>query len=233
MTLFNKREFIRTYNNKIPQIISKYFIADTDTPVSALLKISQNQEYSFLLESVEGGEQRGKYSLLGCDPDLIWKVEKGKVKITTDSKFLKENIKLNLNPIESLRMILKLSKVDKNINEPPYPILVGYLGYPMIQYMENINLNNPDPLKIPEAMIIRPKIVAVFDNIKDTIHIMTVIYPEVNIYAEKALEMAEERIALNIKKLKSQILKNEIPKNKDLIKGIRIKIIVKIFVCLS
>ena len=80
MNPFNKKEFIKKYNNKIPQIISNQFIADTDTPVSALLKISVNQKYSFLLESVEGGYQRGRYSLLGCEPDLIWTVKNGKIK---------------------------------------------------------------------------------------------------------------------------------------------------------
>ena len=168
MNLFNKREFIKKYNKKIPQIISSKFIADTDTPVSALLKISKNQKYSFLLESVEGGKQRGRYSLLGCEPDLIWKVINGKVKIKTDSLFLNDNIDLNLNPIKSLKNILQLSKVYKNPKEPPYPILVGYLGYPMIKYMENIKLKNPDPLKIPEAMLIRPKIAAVFEKQQDT-----------------------------------------------------------------
>ena len=93
MNLFNKRDFTYKYNNKIPQIISTQYIADTDTPVSALIKISKNQKYSFLLESVEGGDQRGRYSLLGCEPDLIWKVKNGKVSISTDSQYLIENTK--------------------------------------------------------------------------------------------------------------------------------------------
>ena len=223
MNLFKKREFIDKYNKKIPQIISSQFIADTDTPVSTLLKISINQKYSFLLESVEGGKQRGRYSLLGCEPDLIWKVKNGKVHIKTDSLSLKNKIDLNLNPIKSLKKILQLSKVYKNPKEPPYPILVGYLGYPMIKYMENIKLNNHDSLKIPEAMLIRPKIAAVFDNIKDTIDIMTVIYPEKNIKAEVALKIARKRIKLNIQKLNSQIQKNKTLKIKNIHKKIKIK----------
>ena len=94
MNLFNKKEFIEKYNKKIPQIISSKFIADTDTPISALLKISSNQKFSFLLESVEGGTQRGRYSLLGCEPDLVWKIENEKVKIKTDSLYLNENFDL-------------------------------------------------------------------------------------------------------------------------------------------
>ena len=223
MTLFNKREFIEKYNKKIPQIISNKFVADTDTPISTLLKIAKNQKFSFLLESVEGGVQRGRYSLLGCEPDLIWEVNKGKIKITTDSPLLKEKINLNLNPMESLKNILNLSKVFKNHNEPPYPILVGYLGYPMIKYMEDIILKNPDPLNIPEAMFIRPKLAAVFDNIKDTIDIMTVVYPEKNIKAETAIQTVEERIKSYTNKLNSEIQKNEINSKVDFNKKITIK----------
>ena len=67
----NKDKFFKNYNDGIPQIIQKEFIADVETPVSSLIKISENEKYSFLLESVEGGDQRGRYSILGCDPDII------------------------------------------------------------------------------------------------------------------------------------------------------------------
>ena len=132
----SKKKFIDNYIKNIPQILSHQIVADTETPVSTLLKISKNEKYSFLLESVEGGDQRGRYSLLGCEPDLIWKVTNGKVSITTNSKDINDNISADLNPIQSLRNILHLSKIHRDIREAPYPVLVGYLGYPMIQYME-------------------------------------------------------------------------------------------------
>jgi anthranilate synthase component 1 len=223
MIFFDKKKFIEIYKKNIPQILSSHFIADTDTPISALLKISNDQKYSFLLESVEGGDQRGRYSLLGCDPDLIWKVKDGKVSIKTDSQLLKNKLDLNLNPIKSLKNIINQSKIYKNPKEPPYPVLVGYLGYPMIQYMEKIKLNNSDPIKIPEAIMIRPKIAAVFDNIKDTINVMTTVYPEKEIKAEEAFQIAEDRIKKNINKLNSQILKNKIPNRKLLENNIDIK----------
>ena len=167
----SKKKFIDNYVRNIPQILSHQIVADTETPVSTLLKISKNEKHSFLLESVEGGDQRGRYSLLGCKPDIVWKVKSGKVSITTNSKYIKDNVSADLNPIQSLRNILQLSKIQRDFNITPYPVLVGYLGYPMIQYMEKIILSNPDTLNIPEAVMIRPKIVAVFDNIKDTIEI--------------------------------------------------------------
>ena len=215
MVFFDQNEFTEKYNNGFPQIISSQFIADIDTPVSALLKLSKNQKYSFLLESVEGGDQRGRYSLLGCEPDLIWQVKNGKISIKTDNELLNKKIILSLKPIESLKKILSLSLVKRNPKDVPYPILVGYLGYPMIQHMERISLNNPDRLMIPDSVMIRPKIAAVFDNIKDTINIMTVVYPEKNIRAKQALEIANNNINKSIQKLNSEIEKNDTVKIKD------------------
>jgi len=212
----SKKKFIDNYVRNIPQILSHQIVADTETPVSTLLKISKNEKYSFLLESVEGGDQRGRYSLLGCKPDIIWKVKKGKVSIKSNCKYIKDNVNADLNPIQSLRKILQLSKIKRDFNKTPYPVLVGYLGYPMIQYMEKIILSNPDTLNIPEAVMIRPKIVAVFDNIKDTIDIMTAIYPEKNIKPEIALKNAEKLIKETIEKLNTQIKKDDVLNQKNI-----------------
>ena len=63
------KEFSKNYNNKKNQILYEEFISDLETPISSLLKLSPNEKYSFLLESVEGGDQRGRYSFLGINPD--------------------------------------------------------------------------------------------------------------------------------------------------------------------
>ena len=212
----NKDKFFKNYNQGIPQIIKKEFIADIETPISSLIKISENEEYSFLLESVEGGDQRGRYSILGCDPDIIWEVNKNKAKVTSlnqdlDLSFLSED------PIKSLKQLVDFSKINKESNSSPFPVLVGYLGYPMIQLMEKINLNNPDEINIPDALMIRPKLVAVFDNIKDTINIQTSIYPDKKVTAELAYSKANDYINITIKKLNRDIPKKSLfKKNKKL-----------------
>ena len=73
--------FARTYEQGEAQILSTRLVADLETPVSAKLKLARNARYSFLLESVEGGAVRGRYSIIGLNPDLIWKVENGKAQI--------------------------------------------------------------------------------------------------------------------------------------------------------
>ena len=111
--MFNisKEKFINNYNANIPQILKKKVIADTETPVSTLLKISADQEYSFLLESVEGGEQRGRFSLLGCDPDLIWSVAKNNVELKnmlTDAKSTSKSLGFKEGTNEFSNCALKL-----------------------------------------------------------------------------------------------------------------------------
>ncbi|MFL2509915.1 MAG: anthranilate synthase component I [Alphaproteobacteria bacterium] len=216
MSANNKDIFFKNYNDGLPQIIQKEFIADIETPISSLLKISENEEYSFLLESVEGGDQRGRYSILGCDPDIIWEVNKNKSKVTSLNQDLDLSF-LSKNPIESLKQLVNFSKIDRELNSSPFPVLVGYLGYPMIQLMEKINLKNPDEINIPDALMIRPKLVAVFDNIKDTINVMTSVYPIKKISAELAFSNANDYISVVIKKLNRDIPKKSFfTKNKKL-----------------
>ena len=95
-----KKKFIEGLTNNQPQLLTKNLIGDVETPISCLLKIKKNQKYSFLLESVEGGSLRGRYSLLGCDPDIIWKVENNSASI----EYQEENYKYQISnePIENI-----------------------------------------------------------------------------------------------------------------------------------
>ena len=213
MSNISKKKFFENYKYGIPQILTRQFIADTDTPISTLLKISKNEKYSFLLESVEGGDQRGRFSLLGCSPDLIWKVNKGKVEVESLDNSFDPNL-LKINPNDSLKKLLNFSKIANDKLDAPYPVLVGYLGYPMIKYIEKIELKNHDTLEIPEAVMIRPKLVAVFDNIKDTINIMTAIYPKKKIDALAAYNQGKKIITNVITQLHSEINKNPLDNKK-------------------
>src|SRR5271166_6249665 len=66
-------DFSARYNDGVPQLVSTRLIADLETPVSAMLKLAAERPYSFLLESVEGGAVRGRYSIIGLDPDILWR----------------------------------------------------------------------------------------------------------------------------------------------------------------
>ena len=112
---------------------------------------------------------------------------------------------LSKDPITSLKELLQFSKIDKDKSTPPFPVMVGYLGYPMIRLMEDIKLKNPDQINIPDAVMIRPKFVAVFDNIKDTINIMTSIYPDKKVNPEKAFNEALVYVNSAIEKLNKEL----------------------------
>ena len=202
-----KKRFIEGLKNNKPQILTTDLIADIETPISCLLKLKKNQKYSFLLESVEGGSLRGRYSLLGCDPDIVWEVKNNKASITyLDNNY---DYEISEKPIESLKNLIGNSKFDKGKIEVPYPILVGYLGYPMIQYMEDIDLRNTDNINIPDSVLIRPKIVSVFDNIKDSITVMTVVYPYKDKDVENAYENAQEILKIKVNQLKESLVQTK------------------------
>ncbi len=199
-----KNKFIEGLKKKEPQILTKDLIADVETPISCLLKLKKNQMYSFLLESVEGGSLRGRFSLLGCDPDIIWEVKNNSASIKyTDTNY---NYKVIKEPIESLKNIIEISKFDKGKIDVPYPILVGYLGYPMIKHMEDIKLKNKDNIGIPDSILIRPKIVTVFDNIKDTITVMTIVYPSDDKDFETIYKKTEDLLKIKVNQLKESLI---------------------------
>ena len=77
--------FLRKYDSKISQVVYTNLIADLETPVSAMLKITNNSRYSFLLESVEGGSVRGRYSIIGMEPDIIWKCHQNSPEINRNA----------------------------------------------------------------------------------------------------------------------------------------------------
>ena len=79
--------FARIYEAGRPQAIFARRIADLDTPVSAYLKLADGRDNSFLLESVQGGETRGRYSVIGLKPDLIWRCRDGKAEINSNALF--------------------------------------------------------------------------------------------------------------------------------------------------
>ena len=132
-------QFARAYESGAAQIVSTRLVADLETPVSAMLKLARNARYSFLLESVEGGAVRGRYSIIGMNPDLIWKVEgqtatvNRKAGQNPDGPF--ETIALP--PLQALRALLAESRIKLPEDAPPMAAGVfGYMGYDMVRLME-------------------------------------------------------------------------------------------------
>lgn len=193
---------------KKQKLIHKILPADMKTPVLAMLQLADISPYHFLFESVENGANRGRYSIIGLDPDIIWKCENGVVTIETDGK----KRKLNKNPLASLRELIKESRIEIPLGFPPMASGVfGYMSYDMVRLMENIGDDKkPDEICIPDGIFIRPKILVVFDSVRDE---MWIISPEGKPGTEKAAEKRIAEVIVVLDKPVKSRLKNFLPKN--------------------
>ena len=191
--------FARNYDAGRPQALHARLIADLETPVSAFLKLGEGRDNAFLLESVQGGETRGRYSIIGLKPDLIWRCRNGKAEINRNARANAdafEPAELADKPLESLRKLLKATQMDLHPSLPPMAVgLFGYLGYDMVRLIETkLGAPPPDPLNLPDAIMLRPTVVAIFDNVRDEIVLVSPVWPEAGVDARAAYARASERL---------------------------------------
>lgn len=196
--------FTAAYSAGQPQVVWSKLVADLETPVSAMLKLAHAEPYSFLLESVEGGAVRGRYSIIGLKPDVIWRAHGDGSSI---------NRRADIDPeggfedaqgptLEALRRLLEDSRIDLPEDLPPMAAGVfGYMGYDMVRLMEHLPDENPDVLGFPDATLIRPTLMAIFDAVKDEVTIVTPVYPRDDLTADAAHSRALDRLATVIDKL--------------------------------
>ena len=150
-------------------VLARVFAADLLTPVGAYLRLAAGGRNCFLLESIEGGAARGRYSVIGLDPDLVWRCRGGRASVGRPVPgggfaFADEA----LTPLESLRSLVAANRAALPVGLPPMVgSLVGYLGYDMVRQMERLPLHGADDLGLPDAMLLRPSLFAVFDNVRD------------------------------------------------------------------
>lgn len=177
------------------QLVFTRLVADLETPVSAFLKLGDGQENAFLLESVQGGETRGRYSIIGLKPDLIWRCVDGKAEIyrgaLNGGSFAAEDAA----PLESLRALTKATRLPVPQGLPPMATgLFGYLGYDMARQVEHLPNPPPDSLGLPDAVLLRPTITAIFDSVKDEIIVVTPVWPDASVDARTAYARATARL---------------------------------------
>ena len=169
------------------QLLFTRLVADMETPVSAFLKLADGRDNAFLLESVQGGEARGRYSIIGLNPDLIWRCRDGKAEINrhalTGENFTAEAEK----PLASLRTLTRATRMALPAGLPPMAAgLFGYLGYDMARQVEDLPNPPPDTLGLPDAILLRPTIIAIFDSVKDEIIVATPVWPDAGVDAKAA-----------------------------------------------
>ncbi len=209
--------FRATYEAGSPQVVWTKMIADLETPVSAMLKLSKDQPNSFLLESVEGGAIRGRYSFIGLKPDLIWRcfgnsAEINRQALFHDSGFAPCPVSQKSGTLGSLRALLKESRIELPEGLPPMAAgLVGYMGYNTVRLVENIPNENPDVLDVPDGIFVRPTIMAVFDNIQDEIMIISPLWSGKNANLAPSAEQAYEQVRKRISQAVADLEQNVSP----------------------
>ncbi|RVV99354.1 anthranilate synthase component I [Mesobaculum littorinae] len=179
------------------QVVYARLAADLDTPVSLMQKLAAATPNSFMLESVTGGEVRGRYSIIGLKPDLIWECRGTSARVNRAARFDPEAFEdLPGDPLDTLRAIIAESRIDLPEGMPASAAgLFGYLGYDMIRLVETkLGAPNPDPLGLPDAVMLRPSVIAVLDGVKGEVTVVAPAWAGSGLSARAAYAQAAERV---------------------------------------
>ncbi|PIE12326.1 MAG: anthranilate synthase component I [Rhodobacterales bacterium] len=189
-------DFARAYEAGENQIVYARLAADLDTPVSLMLKLTGAAKDAFMLESVTGGEVRGRYSMIGMKPDLIWQCHGTTSRINRHARFDGDAFEDQPgDPLANLRALIAESRINTPDDMPAASAgLFGYLGYDMIRLVEDLPDVNPDPLGVPDAMLLRPTVVAVLDGVKGEVTVVSPAWVSDGQSARAAYAQAAERV---------------------------------------
>ena len=177
-----------------PQLIWRKRIADTETPVSAALKLFVAERGDFILESVEGGETRGRHSLIGIAPDLVFRAAGERAEI--NSQWMTDREAFVPSPLPSLDALRALAadcRMDVPEELPPaLACLVGYFGYETIGLVENLPRAPQSPLELPDMLFVRPTVILLFDRLKDEMYLVSPVWS--GLEDAQAVALAHERL---------------------------------------
>ena len=198
------------------QLVWTKLVADLETPVSAYLKLtggaanattSKTGDMTFLLESVEGGAVRGRYSIIGLRPDLIWRANGNAAQINREALRSPDAYVDEILPtLAALRALLAESRVDVPEGLPPMAAGVfGYMGYDTIRLVEKLPDQRPDVLGIPDAILMRPTLIVIFDAVKDEMTVVTPVRPDARASAKSAFDDACARLGTIVKALEEPV----------------------------
>ncbi|ODU20730.1 MAG: anthranilate synthase component I [Sphingomonas sp. SCN 67-18] len=179
-----------------PALIWRKQIADTDTPVSAALKLIEPNRGDFLLESVEGGETRGRHSLIGLSPDLVFRAHGSAAELNRD--WLTDRnafAPLAGGALDALRTLAAECRMDVPAALPrALACLVGYFGYETVGLVEKLPRPPANPIALPDMLFVRPTLILIFDRLTDELHLVAPLWPDDKGTVEARIAAAIERI---------------------------------------
>jgi anthranilate synthase component I len=182
--------------NKRGTVVHRTRVADIETPVAAMLKIGLDLPGSFLLESVEGGVQLGRYSFIGLEPDLIWRANGAACEINTQPSIAPDVfVTCQGATLSELRRLVAQSRLDLPPEAPQaVPTFIGHMGYETIGLVEKLPAPKTDPIGTPDMLFVRPSVILVFDRLKDELHLLAPMYGQMGESENVAREKANERL---------------------------------------
>ena len=163
-----------------PALVWRQQIADVDTPVAAALKLIEPGRGDFLLESVEGGATRGRFTLLGLAPDLVFRANGRSAEInprwTQDRDAFAA---VEGDPLAALRTLVESCRMDMPEGLPSaLACLVGYFAYETVGLVEALPRPAPNPLALPDMLFVRPTLILIFDRLGDSLFLVAPVWPE-------------------------------------------------------
>ena len=172
------KDFQKRHLKKRHQILFKSFNCKDYYKVENLYKFLLAEKNSFIFESVEKGIIRGRYTIIGMNPDKIWDINNNLVTLKTDKK----KVKIKTNPLKYLNKLIKDFKIRTPSQLPSMAsMIVGYFSYDIIRYIEKIPNKCIDDLKIPDVRLSRPRNLVIYDNLKKKIHYIENVYADTKI----------------------------------------------------
>ena len=201
-----KEEFIELAKNGNLVPVYGEVVADLETPVSTFLK-TEKGKYSYLLESVEGGVKIARYSFLGSDPSLVFISKDRNIEIVRGKS--RKKFRTKEDPMAELAKIVRSFKF---VNVPGLPRfcggLVGYIGYDMVRFFEEIPDKNPDKLKLPDSIFMLTDTILIFDHIDHLIKVVRNVHVDEDMSKKKMgqiYDQASRKIESIIKTLKQPL----------------------------
>ncbi|NYF32290.1 anthranilate synthase component I [Sphingopyxis sp. JAI108] len=177
-------------------VVWQRLIADIETPVSAALKLIEPGRGDWVLESVESGETRGRYSLIGLDPDLMFEVKRDAARINRDWRRDRDAFEpLETGALHALRDLVAECRFDVPDGLPKaLATLVGFFAYETIGLVERIPRAGGTGLGLPDMVFVRPTVILVFDRLADELFLIAPIWPDANGAIDRMIEDAQERL---------------------------------------
>ncbi len=192
--------------NGKPALIWRKLIVDTETPVGAALKLIESGRGDFLLESVQGGEVRGRYSLLGLDPDLVFRATGHACEVNGIWRHDRAAFApLQGDALAELRALVEACRIDVPEGLPPVlACLVGYFGYETIGLVEKLPRAPDSELVLPDMLFVRPTVLLVFDRLSDELVAVAPVWAGAGDPAHR-LEAAADRIDETLRRLSDPV----------------------------